>query len=64
LETVIVREELIDILDETEATSTDYYIAIRSFYRQRRINEINNGNASYSSGEYSIDTSKDLNLLF
>ena len=63
-ETVIVREELIDILDETEATSADYYVAIRSFYRQRRINEINNGNATNISGEYSIDTARDLNILF
>ncbi|MBT4204414.1 VacJ family lipoprotein [Hyphomicrobiales bacterium] len=63
-ETLIIREELIDILDETEATSTDYYAAIRSFYRQRRVSEINDGIAIDSSGEYSIDRGSDLNIIF
>lgn len=63
-ETLVAREELLDILDETEANSTDYYITIRNLYRQRRIDEINNGVPSDEASEYSIDTARDLNLVF
>ncbi len=37
------RAEVIDALDEIERTSLDFYATIRSLYRQRRIDEINNG---------------------
>lgn len=38
------RESLLDTLDEVERTSLDYYSAIRALYRQRRDNDITNGN--------------------
>lgn len=63
-ETLVAREELLDILDETEANSTDYYVTIRNLYRQRRIDEINNGVPADEPSEYSIDTARDLNLVF
>ena len=37
------RERTIEILDEIERTSVDLYAAIRSLYRQRRVDLINNG---------------------
>lgn len=37
------RSRNLETLDEVERTSLDYYVAIRSLYRQRRIDEINNG---------------------
>lgn len=37
------RARNLETIDELERTSLDYYIAIRSLYRQRRINVINNG---------------------
>jgi len=40
------RARNIDILDELEETSIDYYSAIRSLYRQRRADEIANGRPS------------------
>jgi phospholipid-binding lipoprotein MlaA len=63
-ETLVAREDLLDILDETEANSTDYYVTIRNLYRQRRIDEINNGVPADEASEYSIDTARDLNLVF
>lgn len=41
---VDLRERYLDLLDEVEATSLDYYSAIRSLYRQRRSAEIRNTN--------------------
>jgi phospholipid-binding lipoprotein MlaA len=38
------RDQLWDVLDDLERTSVDFYAAIRSLYRQRRIDEIHNGN--------------------
>ena len=40
---VDTRAELLDVLDDLERTSLDYYAAIRSLYRQRRSDEITNG---------------------
>ena len=37
------RARSLDVLDELERTSLDYYAAIRSLYRQRRMDEIRNG---------------------
>lgn len=37
------RAEVIEPLDELERTSVDFYATIRSLYRQRRADEINNG---------------------
>lgn len=38
------REKLLDVLDDVERTSIDYYSALRSLYRQRRDSEIRNEN--------------------
>ncbi len=40
------RSRAIDALDEVERTSIDFYATLRSLYRQRRIDEINNGQPS------------------
>ena len=40
------RSRNIELLDELEETSIDYYTAIRSLYRQRRADEIANGRPS------------------
>ncbi len=37
------RERYLDVLDEVERTSLDYYSSLRSLYRQRRNAEIKNG---------------------
>jgi len=37
------RDQLWDVLDDLERTSIDFYAAIRSLYRQRRMDEIRNG---------------------
>lgn len=36
------REEYLDILDDIERSSLDYYASIRSMYRQNRVKEISN----------------------
>ena len=38
-----LRARNVDTLDEVERTSIDYYASVRSLYRQRRNNAINNG---------------------
>lgn len=40
------RAQNLETLDELERTSLDYYVAVRSLYRQRRADEIRNGKAS------------------
>lgn len=40
------RAQVLDVLDELERTSLDFYATIRSLYRQRRIEEIKNGEVS------------------
>ena len=40
------RSRAIDALDEVERTSIDFYATLRSLFRQRRIDEINNGQPS------------------
>ena len=40
---ISTRESLIDPLDDLEATSIDYYAALRSVYNQTRVREIANG---------------------
>jgi phospholipid-binding lipoprotein MlaA len=37
------RAAVLEALDQIERTSLDFYATIRSLYRQRRIDEINNG---------------------
>lgn len=39
---VDTREQYLDILDEVEKSSLDYYAQIRSMYRQNRVKEIQN----------------------
>ena len=63
-EAVVAREELLDVLDDIEGDSTDYYVSIRNMYMQRRMNEISNGVPSDEPSEFSIDTARDLNLVF
>ena len=63
-EAVVAREELLDVLDDIEANSTDYYVSIRNMYMQRRLSEIANGVPSDEPSEFSIDTARDLNLVF
>ena len=63
-EAVVAREELLEILDDIEANSTDYYVSIRNMYMQRRMDEISNGVPSDQPSEFSIDTARDLNLVF
>lgn len=43
------RSRNLETLDELERTSLDYYAAIRSLYRQRREDEIQNGKSSSNS---------------
>ena len=61
-ETRSTREELLDVLDDIEASSTDY-VSIRNMYMQRRMDEISNGVPSDQPSEFSIDTARDL-LVF
>jgi phospholipid-binding lipoprotein MlaA len=42
-EIVSTREHLLDLTDDLEKSSLDLYAAVRSLYRQRRVNEIHNG---------------------
>ncbi|MEE9139566.1 MAG: MlaA family lipoprotein, partial [Alphaproteobacteria bacterium] len=37
------RSRVLDVLDEIERTSLDFYATIRSLYRQRRVDEVNDG---------------------
>ncbi|MFM2130296.1 MAG: hypothetical protein RL477_1842, partial [Pseudomonadota bacterium] len=37
------RARNLETIDELERTSLDYYVAVRSLYRQRRVDEIRNG---------------------
>ncbi len=43
---VDARARSIEVLDELERTSLDYYAAIRSLYRQQRLNDIRNNRPS------------------
>ena len=43
LDGVDKRAAVLDALDQIQRTSLDFYATIRSLYRQRRIDEINNG---------------------
>ncbi len=43
---VDLRAIHMEVLDDLEKTSLDFYASIRSLYRQRRANEINNGGPS------------------
>jgi len=42
-ETIDYRTENIDLIEDVENSSLDFYASIRSLYRQNRITEINNG---------------------
>lgn len=46
LRVVDARARSIDVLDELERTSIDYYAAIRSLYRQQRANDIRNSKSA------------------
>jgi phospholipid-binding lipoprotein MlaA len=43
---VDARARSIEVLDELERTSLDYYAAIRSLYRQQRNNDVRNNRSS------------------
>lgn len=45
-QSVDLRSNNLDLLDDLEKLSLDFYAAIRSLYRQRRSGEINNGKGS------------------
>ncbi len=49
---VHLRAEILDVTDDLEKTSLDFYAAVRSLYRQRRADDIGNGKsgARLSSG--------------
>lgn len=49
------RARHFDALEDLEKSSLDYYAAIRSLYRQRRIDEIKNGKSSANSPAPSIN---------
>jgi len=53
------RSRLIDPLDALEATSIDFYAAIRNFYRQRRADEIRNGKPAPPSATPDYDEDDD-----
>ncbi len=40
---IVAREEVLDTIEATRSTSTDYYASLQYFYRQNRASEINNG---------------------
>ena len=46
LEGVDLYERNIDTLDDLRDTSLDYYAALRSYYRQLRVDDINNGEST------------------
>ena len=55
------RDQLWNVLDDLERTSVDFYAAVRSLYRQRRTDEIHNGNTGDAplpnlTGELDLDT--------
>lgn len=52
------RASVLDALDEIERTSLDFYATIRSLYRQRRIDEINNGQPSAPGGSIMSERGK------
>ena len=47
-----LRSRNLERLDEIERTSVDFYAAIRSLYRQHRIDLINNGEATGEEGPF------------
>lgn len=53
------RARNLETLDELERTSLDYYVAIRSLYRQRRANEIRNGTTTSEQPAPGISTVPD-----
>jgi phospholipid-binding lipoprotein MlaA len=46
------RAASLETLDEIERTSLDYYAAVRSLYRQRRADQINNGKVDSTADGY------------
>lgn len=42
-EGIDTREQYLDVLDDIERSSLDYYASIRSMYRQNRVRQIKNG---------------------
>jgi phospholipid-binding lipoprotein MlaA len=53
---VDTRARSIELLDELERTSLDYYAAIRSLYRQQRTNDINNNRSPDDPGSPSLSS--------
>ncbi len=56
---VDMRSRNLDTLDQIERTSLDFYAAIRSLYRQRRLDEIKNGKPTSVVPAPGISTSPD-----
>ena len=57
------RSQNIEILDDLQNNSLDYYAAVRSFYNQRRESQsMNNIESSQSSNEDDLDFYEDLDL--
>ncbi len=50
MEALVQRAENLDLLNEVEKSSLDFYAAIRSLYRQKRSHEISNGTAQTEAG--------------
>lgn len=64
-EGVVAREEVLDTLEQVKLTSPDYYVAVRSFYRQNRNSEILNGQfAAGQDAGPSINVEEDLDIDF
>ena len=57
------RSQNIEILDDLQNNSLDYYAAVRSFYNQRRESQsMNNVESSQSSNEDDLDFYEDLDM--
>lgn len=49
------RERYLDVLDDLERTSLDYYVSLRTLYRQRRAEKISNGRKTVGGGLVGYD---------
>ncbi|HEY4136254.1 MAG TPA: VacJ family lipoprotein [Alphaproteobacteria bacterium] len=56
------RSRSIDVLDELQRTSLDYYAAIRSLYRQQRANDIRNSRPSDDQGRPNLSDAETSSL--
>ena len=62
VDTVDRRSRNVKTLEELERTSLDFYAAVRSLYRQRRLDEIRNGESNDPVGVPNITLDIDENL--